>query len=100
MEAVSGTEAAVVAEVAEVTGPGTESGKLSSRSLVSKSECVEAVSSEATASLQPASDLSFSGVTVSGDLRVELQTIHRFSQSRRRPLLWPSLGWKRLQAVS
>ena len=93
MEAVSGTEAAVVAEVAEVTGPGTESEKLSSRSLVSKSECVEAA-----ASLQPASAFSFSGVTVSGDLRVELQTIHRFSQSRRRPLLWPSPGWKRLLA--
>ena len=95
MEAVSGTEAAVVAEVAEVTGPGTESGKLSSRSLVSKSECVEAA-----ASLQPASAsaFSFSGVTVSGDLRIELQTIHRFSQSRRRPLLWPSHGWKCLLA--
>ena len=53
-------EAPHVAEAAEVTGPGTESEKLSSRSLVSKSEWREAVSSEATASLQPASAFSFS----------------------------------------
>ena len=31
---------------------------------------------------------------------VELQTIHRFSQSRRRPLLGPSPGWKRLLVLS
>ena len=33
-------------------------------------------------------------------LSVVLQTIHRFLQSRRRPLLGPSPGWKRLLALS
>ena len=31
---------------------------------------------------------------------IELQTIHQFSQSRRRPLIGPSPGWKCLLALS
>ena len=32
--------------------------------------------------------------------RLKLQTIHRFSQSRKRPLLGSSTGWKRLLVLS
>ena len=38
-------------------------------------------------------------VTMFSESVLELQTIHRFSQSRRRPLLGPSPGWKCLLAL-
>ena len=37
---------------------------------------------------------------LSSTLQIELQTIHRFSQSRRRLLLGPSPGWKHLLVLS
>ena len=46
------------------------------------------------------SDWCLANNVLSGSSLSELQTIHRFSQSQRRPLLGPSSGWKCLLEFS